>query len=141
MTDFGSIGRERSTPNRTLLNVWSGTRVNTQSIPSYSISYKVPLLRANIGVLNQPELFMAPIDNNLTSAKIVEVVSRSDIPQKLQVRLYDRATGKLITKKMAEDNGVIEFGHLAPGVSYTLVVLDPENMYNAAVLDLRKPSN
>lgn len=140
MTNFGSIGRERFTPNRTLLNVWTGSGLTPQLVTTYSISYKLPLLRANLGALPQPELFMAPIDNNLAFAKIIEVVARSDVPQKLQVRLYDRLTGKLMTQKMAMDNGVVEFDNLAPGVPYTLVVLDPENVYNAAVLDLRKPN-
>lgn len=139
MTDFGGVGRERAVVISYQLDVWHGTPVSFRVTSGHSQSYSVPNLLPKIGSLSFPELFMAEVDNSSNPAKIVEVVSKLGIPQKLKVRLYDRATGRLVMEKLSEDNGVVTFNYLNTTNFYTLIALDPESVYNADVLDLRKP--
>jgi len=139
MIDYGLVGRERTVLGRHLLAVWNSLPVTFKVTINHSVSYSIPQIAPKIGSIPLRELFIANVDNSLNHAKITEVVSKLGLPQKIEVALYDRTTRKCIAIKYSEDNGVIVFNNLDTTRLYTLVALDPENVYNASIQDLVHP--
>lgn len=139
MPNFGSVGKDLTGGGRTALAVWSGTPVSVRVAGSIFMPV-VAVRPPHVGLLPVPTLFLAPLDSGKVRAKIVEVTRKLGVEQAMDVRLYHRKTGRLVADVRSGDNGVVEFSQLDPNVEYTLIALDDQALYNADVLDLRRPS-
>lgn len=139
MPNFGMIGKTYTQTFSVSLPVWSASNpVGFISTSAAIMPVKTPR-HPHVGSILHPVLFLTLLDTTASKYKIVEVTSKFGTIQSMKVRLYHRATGQLIQEKTSQLNGVIEFVKLSPLEWYTLVALDDEGIYNADVLDLKRP--